>query len=66
MSVNKKYFLLSFNHKDTIMISNIDGNKAILLELCTIIPKMIHFRDHNLKFYKMIDTDSKYDNMHIN
>ena len=30
MSVNKKYFLLSFNHANAIMISNIDVNKTIL------------------------------------
>ena len=52
MSVNKKYFLLSINHENTITISNININKIILLELCIIISKMIHFLDHNLKLHK--------------
>ena len=30
MSVNKNIFLLSFNHENVIMISNIDDNKTIL------------------------------------
>ena len=47
------------------MISNIDGNKNTLFELCIIILKMIYLR-HNLKLNEIIDTRSKYDNMHTN
>ena len=48
------------------MISNIDGNKIMVFEFFIIIPKMIHFRDHNLKLHEMIDIHLKYDNLHKN
>ena len=43
MSVYKNIFLLLLNHENKIMISNIDGNKTRLFELCIIIPQMMHF-----------------------
>ena len=48
------------------MSSNIDGNKAILLEFCIIISKIVYFLNHNLKLHEMIDMQLKYDNMDTN